>query len=614
MKRLIYMLVCAAMLLTVFVPSSGLAAPDKSSLSSITTPHMILCEAESGAVLYEKSAYTRAFPASTTKIMTCIVVLENCSDIDAQYTCGPEAQDGFYSQSSLLGLKAGYKVSIRDMLYGLMLCSGNDCGACLAHAVAGSEEAFVELMNNKAVEIGMTGTHYTNPHGLHNEEHYTTAYDMAMLMRYALKNEIFRELIATKEYTVVEVTGKFTKQIETSNKFLYTKDTDWEENLYEYAIGGKTGETNIAGYCLVEAAEKNGVTLITVLLGDRNGATGTSPYYRFHNAKKLFEYGFAQYAAYDISRYGLNNEFTVQTTGFSPADPNNGAVTAEVDLSSVKVEGAISDLEKITAANFSWQEPELDAEAIAAPVNVGDKLGTVTLFKDGAPFYTGDLIAKTAVEPDHTEPPATAEPGGLIDNKITGKRDVSNLTVSKNGGDAEYTVWVYYKNTMFTMQDELTWHYLFCDGDVFRSAKVPGTDHELQLYKLVTDEDGNSSYRLSDGVQPGEKYVIVSKGMAMESVKKGRSLAAVPVTVGDDGTLTGQVTESMLWSFNENGRGYQLISNGLYLHRNGGNGLLFWILIGALVIALIIIIRLIATSRTRRRNPRKRGRYKIYRM
>lgn len=602
------------MLLAALVPASAFAAPDKSSLSSITTPHIILCEADSGAVLYEKSAYTRAFPASTTKIMTCVVALENCSDIDALYTCGSEAQDGFYAQSSLLGLKAGYKVTIRDMLYGLMLCSGNDCGACLAHAIAGSEEAFVDMMNAKAVELGMTGTHYTNPHGLHNEEHYTTAYDMAMLMRYALRNEVFRQLIATKEYTVVEVTGKFTKEIQTSNKFLYTKDTDWEENLYDYAIGGKTGETNIAGYCLVEAAEKNGVTLITVLLGDRNGSTGTSPYYRFHNAKKLFEYGFAQYSAYDISRYNVSSEFTVQTSGYSPSDPNGGVVTAEVDLSSVKVQGAITDLEKLSSNNFKWQEPDLDEEAIVAPVNVGDKLGTVTLFKDGAPFYTGDLIAKTAVEPDHTEPPVTAEPGNLIDNKITGKRDVSNLTVSKNGGDAEYTVWVFYKNTMFTMQDELTWHYLFCDGDVFRSAKVPGTEHELQLYRLVTDEEGNSSYILADGVQSGEKYVVVSKGMAMESVKKGRSLAAVPVIVNENGELTSRVSESMLWSFKENGRGYQLISNGLYLHRNGGNGLLFWILIGALVIALIIIFRLIATNRKRRRNPRRRGRYKIYRM
>ena len=614
MKRLIYILLAGLMLAAVIIPGAASASGDRSALDSITTPHIILCEAESGAVLYDKSAYTKAFPASTTKIMTCVVVLENCDDIDAQYVCGPEAQNGFYAQSSLLGLKAGYKVTIRDMLYGLMLCSGNDCGACLAHAIAGSEEAFVEMMNSKAIELGMTGTHYTNPHGLHNEEHYTTAYDMAQLMIYALKNPTFRELIATKEYTVVEMTGKFTKEIQTSNKFLYTKDTDWEENLYEYAIGGKTGETNIAGYCLVEAAEKDGITLVTVLMGDKNGNTGTSPYYRFHNARKLFEYGFAQYASYELSSFHVSSDFTVQTTDYSPSDLNNGLVSAEVDISEVKVEGCITDLMKITANSFSWQEPVLDEEAIKAPVEVGDKLGTVTLFKDGAPFYTGDLIATSSVAGIVTEPEVTSVPSNLIDKKITGKRDVSNLTVSKNGGDAEYTVWVYYKNTMFTMQDELTWHYLFCDGDVFRSAKVPGTEYELQLYRLVTDGAGNSYCALSDGVLPGEKYVIVSKGMALQSVKKGRSLAAVPVTADENGVITSAVTEDMLWSFNESGRGYQLISNGLYLHRNGGNGLLFWILMGVLVIALIIIIRLLATSRRRRRNPRRRGRYKIYRM
>ena len=570
-------------------------------------------EQETGAILFEKDAYSKAFPASTTKIMTCLVALENCSNVDYMYQCGWESQNGFGSQSSLLGLKNGYVVSIKDMLYGLMLCSGNDCGACLAVATAGTIEHFVELMNEKAEEIGMTGTHYTNPHGLHDEGHYTTAYDMALLMQYGLKNETFREIIATKEYTVVEANGKFTKTIQTSNKLLYTKQgVDWEENIYQYAIGGKTGETNFAGYCLVEAAEKDGITLIAVLLGDNNMG-GTTTYYRFHNAKKLFDYGFAQYVDYDLAHFGVADAFNVQTIGFDPNDPNSGRITATVDLSSVRVSGNIEEVSKITSQSFSWSEPVLDTDAVTAPVEPGDKLGTVTLNLNGEPFFTGDLIAGEGVAKAQENNGAKSDPN-LVDGKTSQGRGVSNLTVSKNGGDAEYTVWVYYKNTLFTMQDGgVTLHYLFFDGEVFRSTKQKDIPHEIKLYKLTTNENGNRVFAFAEEPEPGESYVIVSGEKALRAVKKSRSLAAADVIINKNSEIDSEVTDDMIWSFNQNGSGYQLISNGLYLHRSGGSGLLFWILIGILVIALIIVIRIPAMIRNRKHNQKRRGVYKIYR-
>ncbi len=599
------------MIFAALVPSVSMA--ERSQLDAITTPHIILYDPDSETVLYQKDAYSRAYPASTTKIMTCIVALENCEDLDSQYTCGFEAENGFFAQSSLLGLKYGYIMTIRDMLYGLMLCSGNDCGACLAVATSGSMDTFIQLMNEKALEIGMRDTHYTNAHGLHNDEHYTTAYDMALLMAYALKNEAFREIIATKEYTVVEATGKFTKTIQTSNKLIYTKpDVDWEDNIYEYAIGGKTGETNIAGYCLVEAAEKDGVTLITVLMGDKNNG-GTSPYYRFHNAILLFNYGFAQYAAYDLAHYNVQNSFNVQTTDYDPGDPNRGVITAEVDISSVVIRGSLTELSRINDRSFVWKEPELDPEAVKAPVTAGDKLGTATLLCNGEPIFTGDLIAKTDMAANY-QAVETAPPSGFIKDNTAKSRDVCNLTVSKNGGEPEYTVWYYFKNTLYTMQDSIKPFYLYCDGEVFRSAKAPAVSNRVDLFKQVTADDGTVTYVYTESTVPGEKYLVVSQGRALQASKKGRSLVAVPVTVDEGGRITSEVTDNMLWSFNPNGQGYQLISNGRYLHRSGGDGLLFWILIGVLFIALIIIIRLLATSRTRRRNPKRRGKYKIYRM
>ena len=398
MKRFIYIFLIIIMLAVSVTPAY--AAPGASELEKITTPYIMLMEADSGAVLYERNAYSKAYPASTTKIMTCIVALENCSNIEAKYTCGWEAQNGFGSKSSLLGLKYGFIVTIKDMLYGLMLCSGNDCGACLAVATAGSIEGFIDLMNKKAADIGMTGTHYTNPHGLHDDNHYTTAYDMALLMQYALKNETFREIIKTIEYTVTEENGKFTKTIQTSNKFLLTKpDVDWDENIYEYAIGGKTGETNVAGYCLVEAAEKDGTKLIAVLMGDSNQSSSKF-YYRFHSARTLFEYGFSQYACYDLEHYGVSSEFNIPTTGYPKDDPNNGVITAQVDTSSVTISGKKADLDQMTAQSFTWTEPQLEGGSVEAPVNVGDKLGTATLLLNGKTLFTGDLIHSGAAAPE----------------------------------------------------------------------------------------------------------------------------------------------------------------------------------------------------------------------
>ena len=617
MKRVLHIILCAAMIFACFVPSY--ASAQRADVEAITTPHLILYEAGSDTVLYEKKSHEKAFPASTTKIMTCIVALEYSGNADAVYVCGNESINGFGSQSSLLGLRPGYKVTIKDMVYGLMLCSGNDCGACLAVATSGSMEGFVALMNKKAEELGMTGTHYTNAHGLHNEEHYTTAYDMALLMKYALKNETFREVISTKEYTVNEADGKFTKTINNSNKLIYTKSSDTENNEYQYAIGGKTGETNVAGYCLVAAAEKDGVTLIAVLLGDNNQYT--SSYLRFRNARKLFDYGFNQYVSYDLSQYSVPNEFNVQTEGYDPDDPNNGVVTATVDISGLRISGTLDDLNSITSESFSWMEPVLDPEAIKAPVFVGAKLGTATLLLNGEEFFTGDLIAASAMgaaTPD-TPDPTPAPTGSIIDpgvnENVSKSRDESGLTLSKNGGEAEFTVWLYYDHTLFTIKDSgLTWSYLFLDDGIFRSAKTPAGSKDIRLFRRTENDQGEIEYVYEEKPAAGESYVIVCQGMAMRASKKNGGINSESVEIDGFGRITSEVTSDMVWLFSENGMGYNLISNGKYLHRSTGNGLLFWILIAILAIALAFVIYLLVTSGSRQRNPKPAGRYKIYKM
>ena len=243
-KRLLCMLLAAA--LSLALPAAALAEYD---YSTVPTPKMIVTDGnDPSQVFYERAADERAYPASTTKIMTCILTLESGEDLDTQVTVGEEVKKGFTEHSSLMGLEIGETVSLRDLLYGLMLVSGNDAAAAIAVHLAGSIEAFADRMNSKAAELGMTSTHFVNPHGVHNDDHYTTARDMARLTAYALKNEQFRSIVSTGSYTVDASNLRATPlTLENTNKLIHTLATDTESCLYEYAIGVKTGDTTMAG-------------------------------------------------------------------------------------------------------------------------------------------------------------------------------------------------------------------------------------------------------------------------------------------------------------------------------------------------------------------------------
>lgn len=626
MKRFIYILLCVILAAGCIVPGSALAETEE--FDDISTPHILLYEADSGTVLYERAAQERAYPASTTKIMTCIVALDHFSDIDTTYTCGYEAVDGFGQQSSLLHLQRGYVVTIRDLLYGLMLVSGNDCGACLAVACCGSTSAFVEEMNKKAEELGMKDTHYMNAHGLHHDEHYTTAYDMALLMSYALKNDDFREIISATEYTVNELNGKFTRTINTSNKLLYCREGDPEDDRYEYSIGGKTGETNVAGYTLVEAAEKDGVRLVAVLMGDSNQGN-ISTYYRFRNAIRLFNWGFDHYVCYDYDDFNigsepvsdkinLNNAFNVQTTGYKVDDPNKGVITATADLSDIRICGTNDEIGEVTDSSFLWAEPELDPAAIEAPVAVGDTLGTIALYFNDEVLMNCPLIAATAIAAadgeanpgDKDNPSATT----IIDGKSGSHGEkFCNLTVSKNTGDDKYTVWVYYDKMLCTM-DGTSSYFLYYDGEVFRTS-TSSQDKTISLYRIYTNDEGGIWYTPDAEAESGGKYIVVSNGYALKSEKDGRSLMGVKLEFDDQGNLISSVGSDMIWEFTQKGSsadGYQLCANDRYLHRNPGDGLIFWIIIGVLVIALAVIIRLLTAKKSRFKH-RHRSSYRIYR-
>ena len=248
-------------LLFFFLPEVGQAAPD------VSASQAILMDAESGEILFEKEAYEERPIASITKIMTALIAIESGKWEEETVV----SRNAIYTEGSSIYLEQGEKIKIKDLVYGLMLRSGNDAAVAIAEHIGGSEEGFVFLMNEKAKWLGMNHTNFMNPHGLDHEEHYSSAYDMAILTRVALKNEMFREVSGATSY------------LSENRSYSWRNKHKLVTGYYSHANGGKTGFTKRTGSTLVTTAEKNGHTLIAVTLNAPND---------WNDHISLFEWGF----------------------------------------------------------------------------------------------------------------------------------------------------------------------------------------------------------------------------------------------------------------------------------------------------------------------------------
>lgn len=274
MRRISSMLIALLLILSATaLPVSAVTEEDL----ELSAESAVLMDATSGKVLYARNPDRQHLIASITKIMTALVVLERVEDLDAKVTITEEWAN---VEGSSMYLKAGDVVSFRALLYGLMLNSGNDAATALACSLAENEAEFASWMNEYAEKFGMKNTHFSNPHGLDAEDHYSTAYDMALLMVEAMKNEDFRTITATK---YIEIDGF---ELYYHNKLL---------RQYEYCVGGKTGYTVAAGRTLVTAAEKDGQLLIAVTLR-------APEHYSDHI--KLYEYGFEHFPLTTLCQTG----------------------------------------------------------------------------------------------------------------------------------------------------------------------------------------------------------------------------------------------------------------------------------------------------------------------
>jgi len=248
-------------------------------------------EASTGTVLYEKNANLQSYPASITKIMTILLALEN-SNLDEEVTFSKDAV--YKTEGSGIARDVGEVMTMEESLYGLMLESANECAYAIAEHTGKDYEDFIKMMNDKAKELGCKDTHFNNPHGLPDEEHWTSTYDIALISSEALKNDLFRMIVNTKKYTIPPTNKhKENTYLVNHHKMLHPYKGD-SQYVYDYCIGGKTGYTSVAGSTLVTFAEKDGMTLICVVMQEQSQN-------HYLDTRILFDYCFENFQLWNVS-------------------------------------------------------------------------------------------------------------------------------------------------------------------------------------------------------------------------------------------------------------------------------------------------------------------------
>lgn len=354
MKRIVSALLLLAALLR---PSGALA--EAKEAPTIEVGGMALMEVNSGRLLAEQNAHKRLPMASTTKIMTALLAIEHCS-LDEMVTVPTEAHG---VEGSSMYLNDGEELLLSDLLYGLMLTSGNDAAVAIACHVAGSVEAFAELMNERARELGCTDTNFVTPNGLPNDMHYTTAYDLCRIAAKALQNETFRQIVGTTYHRTES--GDVTRTLKNKNKTL------WQ---YEGGSGVKTGYTKAAGRCLAFSAERDGTMLVGVVLNCPD---------MWNDAFDLLDYGFETYGTQKLVEAGA----CVAYAGIEGGTKKGLAIyTKEAILYPL----ALDDSDEI-----DWR---IECEQpLQAPVAAGQMVGRLTLLVNGVEAAAAELVTAESV-------------------------------------------------------------------------------------------------------------------------------------------------------------------------------------------------------------------------
>ena len=343
------------------------------NISDINSRAYVVIDRNSNQVLVGKNENQKRKMASTTKIMTATIIIENCNLSDVVEISKKTANTG----GSRLGLKYQDKISIKDLLYGLMLCSGNDCAVALAEHCAGSVEAFAEKMNQKAIELNLSNSHFVTPHGLDSDKHYTTAYELALLTNYALQNKTFAQIVNTTNYTVT-ING-YGKSIHNTNELLGSLD-----GVY----GVKTGFTNGANRCLVTSCKRNNMDIICVVLG------ADTKNFRTKDSIKLIEYCYKNFEVIDLEE--------IVNTSFNEWKTEN--------IKNISVEKSFDFIPEIEVANLKFSTVPIEKSLVdsitckiscdfnlIAPISKNTVIGNIEVRTDKNIVTSCDIVVKNEI-------------------------------------------------------------------------------------------------------------------------------------------------------------------------------------------------------------------------
>ena len=344
----------------------------------------LIVESSTGKIIYEKNSREKRYPASTTKVMTALLTLEKCNLSDmATVSADAIILPSGYSNANL---QAGEQISIENLLYALLVKSANEAATVLAEHIAGSVENFSNMMNERAKELGCENTHFVNANGIHNEDHYTTAYDLFLITKEAMKNETFRKIVGTPSYTL-PATNKYPtadRYLKNTNDLIrVNKSTRADNYYYQYAIGVKTGYTKEAKNCLISASNKDGLEFISVVLGAGSTENGLSE--RYLDTINMFNYAYDNYENATIK----NRDEIIDTT-----EIKNGTKETK-DLKLSLKDDLIAFVPKDFDSNNLSYKINLN-DSLFAPIITGDTVGTVTYTVNDTD-YTIDLLAGSTV-------------------------------------------------------------------------------------------------------------------------------------------------------------------------------------------------------------------------
>ena len=390
MKKITNRLLSLALSVLLLFPLLPLPAAAE-EFGEIDAAAALLVDVTHGLTLYEKNSTGKRYPASITKVMTAILVLEAIEDgrltPDTMLTCSESARADITRDSSTQKIQVGEQMSVKDLLYCLLVSSANEASNILAEGVSGNIPVFVASMNAKAAELGMTGTRFMNPHGLHNDDHYSTAQDIVIMAQYAMEYPLFRDIVATNTYKVPETNMSDARQLYNTNALISAyRYTNYQ---YSYTTGIKTGNTAEAGFCLLSSAKRDGRTLIAVVLGAEAVTLEDKSIDRkqFSESRRLLQYGFSGYKVQTLISpdslltevpvaYGKDVSYVVA----APADRIDVLLPADFDR------------------DLLINEIQLSSTTFPAPISKNQVLGTIHVSYNGGEYGNIDLLAVSGVE------------------------------------------------------------------------------------------------------------------------------------------------------------------------------------------------------------------------